>query len=283
MTRSAYTRQDFLAARQSLQPLRGEGWLGGFGNMFSKELGEWFGTRRWLWQAIIWLSIINGMLAFVLFVAPLIDPAGMQEGEAATSGGMLALGLNLYFSMAVIAGSIGSIILAQDEIIREKQSGTAAWILSKPVSRPTFVLTKLISNIIGVLVFIVVVPGVTAYIEITLASSSSPTLLPFLAGMGVVWLGLIFYLSLVIMLGVLYQQRGPLLGIAFGLMFGGLIVSSFFPQLSYILPLNLDKISLMVAMGQPLDTMATAQLVSTVILSIVFTAIAVLRFQKEEF
>lgn len=275
-TRSTYTRQDFLAARQALQPVRGKSRLGGFRNLFAKELGEWFGTRRWLWQSLIWLFIISGMLGFVLFAAPAIDPSGAPDD-------MLNVGMSLYFSMAVIAGSIGAIIIAQDEVIREKQSGTAAWILSKPVSRASFILTKVLANIIGVAVFIVALPGVVSYVEITLATGSPPAWLSFLAGMGVILLGLVFYLSLVIMLGVLYQQRGPVLGIAFGLMFGGMLISSFFPQLSYILPLNLDKISLMVATGQPLDTMATAQLVSTVILSIVFTAIAVLRFQKEEF
>ena len=40
-----------------------------------------------------------------------------------------------FFSMVIMTGTMGAIILAQDEIIQEKQSGTAAWILSKPAAR----------------------------------------------------------------------------------------------------------------------------------------------------
>lgn len=275
-TRSVSDREDFLAARQALQPVRGQSRLGGFRNLFAKELGEWFGTRRWLWQALIWLVIISGMLGFVLFAAPAIDPSGAPDD-------MLTVGMSLYFSMAVIAGTIGAVILAQDEVIREKQSGTAAWILSKPVSRASFILTKVLANIIGVAVFIVALPGVVSYVEIALATGSQPAWLPFLAGMGVILLGLVFYISLTILLGTLFEQRGPLLGISFGLMFGGLILVNFAPQLNYVLPLALDKISLVVAMGQPLDAMMISQLISTAILSILFTLIAVWRFRNEEF
>jgi len=275
-TRSISDREDFLAARQALQPVRGESRLGGFGNLLAKELGEWFGTRRWLWQSLIWLIIISGMLGFVLFAAPAIDPSGAPDD-------MLSVGMSLYFSMAMIAGAIGAVILAQDEVIREKQSGTAAWILSKPVSRAAFILTKVLANIIGVAVFIVALPGVVSFVEITLATGSQPAWLPFLAGMGVILLGLVFYLSLTILLGTLYEQRGPLLGIGFGLMFGGMILVNFVPQLNYILPLALDKISLVVAMGQTLDAMMISQVVSTAVLSVVFTALAVLRFRRQEF
>ena len=183
----------------------------------------------------------------------------------------------------MVAGAIGAVILAQDEVIREKQSGTAAWILSKPVSRAAFILTKVLANIIGVAVFIVALPGVVSFVEISLATGSQPAWLPFLAGMGVILLGLVFYLSLIVLLGTLYEQRGPLLGIGFGLMFGGMILVNFAPQLNYILPLSLDKISLIVAMGQPLDAMMISQLISTAVLSVVFTALAVLRFRRQEF
>ena len=64
------TKDLHLAARQGLLPARGESWLAGFGNMLAKELGEWFRTRRWLWQSLIWVIIIDGFVAFLLFVLP---------------------------------------------------------------------------------------------------------------------------------------------------------------------------------------------------------------------
>ena len=152
------TRDLRLAARQGLLPARGSGWLAGFGNMLGKELGEWFRTRRWLWQLLIWLIVIDGFVALLLFVLPAlasIMPALKPTAEAAFSGLPPEIGsVSMYFTMVVMAGSIGVVILAQDEIIQEKMSGTAAWILSKPAARPAFILTKLLSNTIGALVFI---------------------------------------------------------------------------------------------------------------------------------
>ena len=73
-TNSHMTRNLMQSARQGLLPVRGGGWLAGFGNMLNKELGEWFRTRRWLWQALIWIAILDGMVALVLFVIPLLEP-----------------------------------------------------------------------------------------------------------------------------------------------------------------------------------------------------------------
>jgi hypothetical protein len=106
--------------------------------------------------------------------------------------------------------------------------------------------------------------------------------LAFLAGAGVVYLALVFYICMTIMLGVIFEQRGPVLGIAFGLMFGGLILSAFVPGLTYILPLNMDKIAVAAVQGQDLPAQAIAQLISTAILSLLFTLIALWRFQHEE-
>jgi len=273
-------------ARQGLLPARGSGWLTGFGNMLGKELGEWFRTRRWLWQLLIWLIIIDGFVALLLFVLPAfasIMPALKPTAEAPFAGLPPEVwSASVYFTMLALAGPIGVVILAQDEIIQEKQSGTAAWILSKPVARPAFILTKLLSNIIGALVFIVVVPGLVAWVQGYLATHAGAPLAPFLAGAGVFMLGLIFYISLVILLGVLFESRGPVLGIAFGVMLGGMLLRTFIPQILYVLPLSLDAVAMAVVMGMPLPAFMVSQVISTVVLSIVFILVALWRFQHIE-
>jgi ABC-2 type transport system permease protein len=280
------TRDLHLAARQGLLPARGNGWLAGFGNMLAKELGEWFGTRRWLWQLLIWPIIINGFLALLLFILPALGsfmPALKQTAEAAFSGLPPEIGaVMMYFSLVMMAGTIGVIILAQDEIIQEKQTGTAAWILSKPAARQAFILTKLLSNTLGALVFIIVVPGLITLVEIFLATRKLPPLAPFLAGMGVVWLGLIFYISLVILLGILYEGRGPVMGISFGLMIGGMTLRNFIPYLMYVLPLAIDSIAFLVFQGTPLPPMLVSQFIACAIFCIAFILAALQRFQRTE-
>ena len=268
-----------LAARQGLTPRTQSGRLAGFGSLLSKELGDWFKTRRWLVQSLLWLILINGFIAFIVFLLPTIDPAEM---ELAGNQPLHIMALSMFFSFAAIAGSMGMVILTQDEVIQEKQSGTAAWILSKPAARSAFILAKWLSNVIGGLIFITVLPGAVTAAEITLAGLPGVPLLSFLAGSGVVALTLIFYVSLVILLGVLFEQRGPVLGIAFGIMFGGMIIGQIVPQIGYILPLSMDQIALMLGTGQALPVMTLSQVVTTAVWSLIFLAVALRRFQSVE-
>jgi ABC-2 type transport system permease protein len=268
------TRDLRLAARQGLLPARGGGWLAGFGNMLSKELGEWFHTRRWLWQLLIWLIIINGLIAFMLWVAPMIAGEGAPPPEVT--------GLFYFFSTVAMTGTIGVIILAQDEIIQEKQSGTAAWILSKPAARSAFILTKLLANLFGALIFIVLLPGLVTLGEVFLAAHKVAPLGPFLAGAGVILLALVFYMSLVILLGVLFESRGPVLGIALGVMFFCQLAGNYLPKIALVLPSSLHGIALGVAMGEPLPAMAVWGVISTATLSIMFILVALWRFQHIE-
>ncbi len=261
------TRDLRLAARQGLLPALGSGWLAGFANMLAKELGEWFRTRRWLGRILIWPALINGVPA-------ILRALGQITSEVPD--------LLYYCQIAVIAGTIGMIILAQDEIIQEKQSGTAAWILSKPASRQAFILAKLLSNAIGVLIFVIALPGLITLVQTYWTTHEMVPLLPFLAGAGSILLALLFYLSLVILLGVLFGSRGPVLAIPFGIMLGGMFMAGNFPQIAYVLPLNIDAISLMIMKGIPLTAGMVSQMISAAVLSILFTLAALWRFQHKE-
>ncbi len=279
--------QDLRAiTRQGLLPAGGNGWLAGFGNMLAKELGEWFGTRRWLSQIILWAIILGGNIAAVLFLIPLLEssnPALKGMSESIFSGLPTVQGaVYLFYGMVMLIGGIGAIILVQDEVIQEKQSGTAAWILSKPVARPAFILTKLLSNIVSLLVFVVGVPGLIVVGEIYLKTNQLVPLAPFLGGLAVVLLGLVFYTSLVIMLGVVCESRSKVLGIAFGIFFAGTILKSFIPQVAYVLPVAMEGIGLSILLRAPLPAMLVSELISVAVLTPVFIVVALWRFQRIE-
>jgi ABC-2 type transport system permease protein len=286
-TNTQMTRDLMQSARQGLLPARGGGWLAGFGNMLNKELGEWFGTRRWLVQALVWIAILDGMVALVLFVLPLLEPIlpGLNASIEQSVPGVQpdAKGLYYYFAFAVMAGSIGVIILCQDEIIQETQTGTAAWILSKPSARQSFILTKLLSNMINALVFIIALPALVFMGEVYLDTQQVVSLLPFLAGLVVFILTLFFYISLVIMLGVLFETRGPILGVSFGLLLVGFAIGGFIPHISYILPVTMDRVAQLVVFEIPLPAMFVSEISSAAVLSIVFILVALWRFQRKEF
>ncbi len=115
---------------------------------------------------------------------------------------------------AVVAAVLPPSSWARMPILGERLSGTAAWVLSKPLRRPAFILAKLIAHGLGLLATWVVLPGAVAYLEFAVLGKVHLPIPGFAAALGLAYLNLIFYLTLVLMLATLFQGRGPVLGIA---------------------------------------------------------------------
>ena len=123
-----------MASNNEFQAVGNQGQLQGFGNLMHKENRLWWRTSRWWVQTLIWIAIGNGILFMVIGVAPKMEnPPGQnsnaQSGESQQP--LDILGLTVFLKIAGIATAIGVAVLAQDTLIGEKQSGTAAWVLSK--------------------------------------------------------------------------------------------------------------------------------------------------------
>jgi ABC-2 type transport system permease protein len=280
MGANVMTGDEALAHRTGLHPVRTSPLMGGFNNILKKEMGEWFRPRSIITQAVIWLGIINGLMAFVLFVVPVIESRG---GRPTPDMDTFITGLTMYFTMLFQAGVIGVMIAAQDEIVGEKQTGTAAWILSKPVARFGFILAKLVATGVGILLFVVALTAVVAYFEITLASDRALDVLRYLGGVGLVALGLLYYLALAIMLGTLFDQRGPVIGITLGVLFGGMILVGLVPEVALVTPAQIHNMAVALAAGEALPATWLVTVISTVVSTLVFSGVAIWRFGREEF
>src|SRR5512139_1563216 len=101
-----------MASNSVLQPATTRGWRAGFNNLFRKENRDWWGTRSWLVQAIIWTAILIGILAAVLFTE--------TEGGDSSAGVLWVTGLTVFFAVGGIALAIGAIIMGQEEMLDEK-------------------------------------------------------------------------------------------------------------------------------------------------------------------
>jgi ABC-2 type transport system permease protein len=281
-----------MAANADLLPVRESGWRMGFANLLRTELGAWWRTRTWWVQALIWLAILNGMLALMLWGVP--DEEVAEPGAAPGSADALmntapTRGLFIFLIFGGIALPVAGLIVGQDALIEEKKSGTAAWVLSKPVARPAFVLSKLLAHGFGFLVIGVLLQGLVAYLQISAAGGNLRPL-NFLGALGLLFLNLLFYLTLTLMLGALFPGRGPVLGIGFGLLFGyQIFVGLANGLLAYVGPWGLvvqtpvtpEPLSVLVALGLPLPTIVP--IVLTALWCVLFTAVAVWRFGREEF
>ena len=268
-----------MASANNIQLLDERGWRQGFANLFHKESGAWWRTRRWWVQSLLWLLIVNGILAIGLWVVPVVAPE--EAGDVVENLGMFVELMALFPMYAVI-------VITQGAIIGEKQSGTAAWILSAPVSRSGFILSKLFANAIGFLVTIIIVQGLAAYVQISVSEGSLLPLGPYLANLALLSLYLVFYLALTLMLGTFFNTRGPVLGIAIGVaigsMFGiGQLLAGFLPWLVLILPEALPALVSALVQGESIPAIWPVPIIVISLYTVLFVALAIWRFNREEF
>ncbi len=268
-----------MASGRALQPLRERGWRQGFSNMLRQENAQWWRTRRWWVQSLFWLALINGSLGILLWIAPIMYP----DTPVA-----LAKQLELFTRALGWWPMFAVIVITQGSIIGEKQSGAAAWILSGPVSRAAFVLSKLVGNAIGFLLTVILLQGPIAYLQLSLSEANLLPVLPFILALGIHSLYLLFYLTLTLMLGAFFSTREPVLGVALtiavislmdlGRSLGGLV--SWAPLLT---PEMLPNLAATAIQGQTLPSDWRVSISAMSLYSLSFIALTIWRFNREEF
>ncbi len=262
-----------MRANDAFQRVNEQGWNRGLPNLFRAEMGGWWKTSAWWVQALIWFGVVNMTMASAIW-------GSSSEGTPA--------GIALYALFSCLFPTIAVIIILQDAVIGEKESGTAAWVLSKPASRASFIVAKLIAHSLGVLVTMTLLPGIGAYIQISLAGGVWLSPLNFLIGMAVIWLYQLFFLTLTLMLGVLFDQRGAVIGIPLALAFGSQMLISIVPALNFVLPwrlaVGIENESLSVVESIILGTPPFSWLPVFAVASFVgaFVAVAIRKFHQNE-
>jgi ABC-2 type transport system permease protein len=256
------------------------GWRRGLGNLLRGELSSWFRSSRWWKHLIVWLVIVNMFMVIFVYAA---SESAKEGGE----GPPLLLMYGIFGGMFV---AIGAMIIVQGAFVGEKRSGTAAWVLSKPVTRTAFVVSRLIGNTVGVLVTSVLVPGVLVYV--TLGVISELGWLPpldFLAGLGVIALSTFFWLTLTLMAGTLFDSTGGVIATPMVVFFAMWFLPSLLTFLMHVSPVILfvgpgdvyPAVSESLMSGQA--PFSWIPVITTAIFSIVFIAVAIWRFNQQEF
>jgi ABC-2 type transport system permease protein len=264
-----------------LQLVRENGWKRGLSNLLSGEYSAWFKSSRWWKHLLIWFAIINGMMGLMV----------IASDEAARDGND---GPPLLFMYGIFGGmfvAFGVMIIMQRVLVREKQSGTAAWVLSKPVTRTAFVVSRLAVNSIAILLTSVIVPGVILYLTLELFSDIgwlSP--FGFIAGLLMFLLHTFYWIALVLMMGTLLESSGGVIGVTMVLYFVFWYGPSLIPPLTYISPIvltfspapdQMSALSVSFMTGGPV--FSWLPLIATIVSCIVFIAVAIRRFNRQEF
>ncbi|PKO05808.1 MAG: hypothetical protein CVU41_10330 [Chloroflexi bacterium HGW-Chloroflexi-3] len=114
-----------MAANQAFQLEETRGWKMGLRNLMRKENGKRFKTRRWWVQLLIWTLLIDGFL--ILFMVS-VQNAPRMSGQLMTDLEMFTTALEVLFGISTMGIGLGVIIATQDEVIGEKNSGTAHYL-----------------------------------------------------------------------------------------------------------------------------------------------------------
>ena len=163
--------------------------------------------------------------------------------------------------------------------------------LSKPVTRTAFVVSRLVVNSIAILLTSVIVPGVIFYITLGLFSDMgwlSP--LGYTAGLLMLSLHTFFWIALVLMMGSLFESSGVVIAVPMVLFFIFWMGTGIIPALIYISPLLLafspapeQMNALSVSFMTSTPVFSWLPLISTVVFSVIFITVAIWRFNRQEF
>ena len=109
-----------MSGNSAFQLVSERGWRRGLGSMLGSELSRWWKTRMWWIQCLIWGGIVGFIVGAILF-----NPSTPPKEEV----------LMIFSIFTGLFPSVGVAIIMQDALVGEKREGTAAWVLSKPLTR----------------------------------------------------------------------------------------------------------------------------------------------------
>lgn len=275
-----------MAANLELQRVDEWSAMRGFANLFHKENRAWWGTRRWWVNALVWAVILCGLTANMLFVPTIASLA--DEGEIARAGGLtpyaLQMGLSVFFEFGLSALAIGAVVLSQDLILGEKQNGTAEWLLSKPVTRRAYIMAKAAANGLALLVLLVSLPSLLAYGMFSVRLGAPYPWQPFLSAVGIMALHTVFYLTLTLALGTIFNNRSIVLALGLGSALGGNLLGGFLKPLLPVTPWILNKTASLTASARAIPfEVGAAPLIATTLWCVILVIVALVKFERTEF
>ena len=184
------------------QPVEAGGRFQGLGNLLRTEISRWRHSIAWWLQIAVVLLFCNGITLMAMLGS---------EGEE-------GIGLMMFPLMSGFYVALSAMTMIQGAIVKEKVEGTAAWVLSKPVTRVAFMTSKFITNCISMTIALVFLPWILAYLMFAGMGESVDLIGTFFA-MGIFWIYCMFWLTMALMLGSIFKSRRPVMTVMFTVFF----------------------------------------------------------------
>jgi ABC-2 type transport system permease protein len=129
--------------------------LAGMGNIFNKELQEWFRTRRFLVTTILTTLLLSAAPVIVW-----LNKGGLSKGRLGGDGRTYLDLLDAWVGIGLTLGAYLIVVVTMNIMVKEQESGTAQWLFTKPASRVGYVIAKWGANTLAVFIASVLIPSI---------------------------------------------------------------------------------------------------------------------------
>jgi ABC-2 type transport system permease protein len=250
----------------------------GLGTMLRKELLEQWRTRRVLVVAVVFSAIGIGSPLLARYTPELVKALAGDQFQITLPPPTAADAVDQFLKNVGQAGVLTAILLAMGSVAVEKERGTAALLLTKPVSRAAFLLAKLLA-IGATLLAGLLLAAIGGYAYTAILFEALPAV-GWSAMAGLLLLGLVAYASLTFLGSALSRSSLAAAAIGIGAMIVLAVVSAL-PGIGPFTPGGLNTPGAAVALGKDPGGVIGPVLVNLVGVVAIFTA-AWLAFRRQE-
>jgi len=254
--------------------------MDGFGVFFRKELREAARTRRLLVVGVVFLilGIISPLTA--KYTPELLKALGTGQGgvQVILPTPTVKDAVAQFLKNVAGTGILVALLLPMGLVAREKERGTAAFALTKPLSRPAFLAAKLLALALTLTAGVAVAAVATYYYTLLLFGPIA--LGGFVASAALVLLALLVYAGFTFVGSTVASSPLPAAGIGLA---AWVVVSilGVVPNVGQYTPAGLNDPAAALALGTQPQHLAVSVLANVAILA-ALVALAWLAFRRQE-
>lgn len=212
---------------------------------FRKELQEWLRSSR----AVVLLAITAVMMVLNTLTARLGEMSANRAGVPVPANLSFDPTTNVLYKWPQWVFFF-AIIFSANLLIVERDRGTLAWSLTKPLSRTAFLAGKWAAAMVMFTAFGIVLPMAASVVAAAVAYGM-PDLGPVVVATLLLTTTPAFFFALTLALATVLPSQPPVAGIAVGVAIAPGLVGSFLPGIADYLPPTMGPWAVAVAMGHP--------------------------------